>query len=359
MNHDEFTHNQRRRARHLVVAVAIVVPLALAVYGVASAAIPGLSLTPGQSAPVTCSGGSIEVSPQSATSLTVNCEQSSTNSPPPVNTPPAGQWWSIPTGVVSWQWVLNHPFDVSNSSDLGTDDSLADGSPAPTPTVYDIDAIINPASTVAALHARGAHVICYIESGSAGDYYSASQEGIPTTYYDQLQSAGVLGNTLPGYPQERFVNITSPAAVSVVEAEINQQCAAKGFDAVETDLDETYTGYDGSTGFPLTESNEQTFLTTIADYIHSLGLGWIAKNLVDTGDNFATVMEPLADGLLTENCNQWNQCGQASTYIANGKGVLNAEYNLEPSQFCPADDAAGINGARIDSSVDGYRIPCR
>jgi hypothetical protein len=242
---------------------------------------------------------------------------------------------------------------------MGTNDYLPSGSPAPAPTVYDIDAIINPASTVAALHARGDHVICYIESGSAGNYYSAAQEGITTSYYDQLQAAGVLGNTLPGYPQERFLNINSPAAVSIIESMISQQCAAKGFDAVETDLDETYTGYDGSTGFPLTKSNEQTFLTALANDIHGQGLGWIAKNLVDTGDSFATTMEPLADGLLTENCNQWNQCGQSSAYISNGKGVLNAEYNLNTSQFCPADDAAGINGAHIDSSVDGFRQPCR
>jgi hypothetical protein len=255
--------------------------------------------------------------------------------------------------------VLNHPFDIGNPSDLGTDDSLPNGSPAPAPSVYDIDGIINPASTVAALHARGAHVICYVEAGSAGNYYTAGQEGITTSYYDQLKAAGDLGNVLPGYSQENFVNINAPAAVGIIESMIQQQCGAKGFDAVETDLDETFTGYDGATGFPLTESNEQSFLTTLSSYIHDLGMGWIAKNLVDTGDSFATTMEPLADGLLTENCNQWSQCGQASSYIANGKGVFNAEYNLATSQFCPADNAAGIDGARIDSSVDGYRLPCR
>ena len=31
-------------------------------------------------------------------------------------------------------------------------------------SIYDIDAIINPASTVSALHARGLHVIAYLES---------------------------------------------------------------------------------------------------------------------------------------------------------------------------------------------------
>jgi hypothetical protein len=272
---------------------------------------------------------------------------------------PEKRWWSLPTGRVSWQWVLNHPLDLTSSSDMGTNDLLPDGSPAPSPTVYDIDGIINPASTVEALHARHDHVICYVEVGSAGNYYSAGQEGIATNYFDQFAAVGVLGKTLPGYPQESFLDITSPATIGIVESMIRQQCAAKRFDAVETDLDETYTGYDGSTGFPLTEADERTYLTTLARYIHGLQMGWIAKNLVDTGNNFASVMEPLADGLLTENCNQERQCGQAVVYIAHGKGVLNAEYNLTTSQFCPADDAAGINGAHLDTSLNGFRQPCR
>jgi hypothetical protein len=272
---------------------------------------------------------------------------------------PGKTHWSIPTGAVSWQWVLNHPFSLSSPSDMGTDDYLPNGSRAPAPSVYDIDGIINPASTVAALHARGDHVICYVEVGSAGNYYTSAQEGIATSYYDQLKAAGVLGKVLPGYPKENFVNIKSSVAVGIIESMIRQQCGAKDFDAVETDLDETYTGYDGATGFTLTESDERTFLTKLSSYIHKLGMGWIAKNLVDTGDNFATIMEPLADGLLTEDCNQWHQCGQAHTYIAHGKGVFDAEYNLTTGQFCPADDAAGIDGARLEPSVDGYRQPCR
>jgi hypothetical protein len=273
--------------------------------------------------------------------------------------PSAKRWWSLPSGYVSWQWVLNHPFDPTNPSDMGTNDLLPSGNTAPAPSVYDIDGIINSSATVAALHARGVHVICYIEAGSAGNYYSAEQEGTTTSYFDQLQSAGVLGNTLPGYPQESFLNIASPAAVSIVESMIQHECAAKRFDAVETDLDETYTGYDGATGFRTTKALEKAFLITLAEYIHSLNMGWIAKNLVDTNDNFASIMEPYADGLLTENCNQNKQCGRAAKYLAHGKGVLDAEYNLTTSQFCLADEVAGINGAHLDTSVDGFRQPCR
>ena len=239
---------------------------------------------------------------------------------------------------------------------MGTNDTLPNGQLAPAPKVYDIDAIINPASTVTALHALGAHVICYIEVGAAGNYYSASDEGIPTTYYSQYQAAGVFGDKVSGYP-EYYLNINSPATVSITEAMINQQCAAKGFDAVETDIDETYSGSDGATGFTLTQANEVAYMTTLANYMHSLGLAWIIKNPDDTGDNYATLMEPLADGVLSDQCNEYSTCSALSAYFGH-KAIFNAEYNLATSAFCPADIAQGINGALFPVALTGARSPC-
>ena len=62
---------------------------------------------------------------------------------------------------------------------MGLNDKLPDGQPAPAPVIYDIDGIINPASTVAALHARGDHVVCYVEVGAVGNYYTAATRGSP------------------------------------------------------------------------------------------------------------------------------------------------------------------------------------
>ena len=91
---------------------------------------------------------------------------------------------------------------------MGTNDVLPDGKHAPDPVIYDIDGIINPKSTVTQLHAQGKHVVCYIEVGAVGNYYSAAQEGLSTTYYQQLRNAGVLGAKVPGYP-EYYLNIRS------------------------------------------------------------------------------------------------------------------------------------------------------
>jgi hypothetical protein len=276
------------------------------------------------------------------------------------SSPPTGaktSWWKPGPEVLPWQWEIDHALDVNNATDMGTNDVLPNGQAAPAPKVYDIDGIINPASTVAALHAKGAHVICYIEVGSAGNYYSAAQEGISTTYYAQYQAAGVFGNALSGYP-ESFLNINSAATVRITEAMIAQQCAAKGFDAVETDLDETYAGSDGASGFNLSQADEVAYMTKLANYMHRLGLGWVIKNPDDTGDNYATLMEPLADAVLTEQCNQYSTCSALTAYLGH-KAIFNAEYNLATSSFCPSDIAAGINGNLFPVSLNGTRSPCQ
>jgi hypothetical protein len=380
-----------------VVMVAVSVGVAAGVVG------PGLVMQAGETDHVACAGSWLSVTNRDKTSLDLRCatgrdrntdptpNRSSTDPTPNTSstdtttttsstdttttsstdptaattttttTSPAGgttpSWWQPPTGNVPWQWEIDHPLDLTSAADMGTGATLPDGQPAPDPVVYDIDGILNPASTVAALHAKGDHAICYIEVGTAGNYYSAGEEGISTTYYDQLQAAGEFGDQLNGYP-EYFLNITSSTTVGIIESMIQQQCAAKGFDAVETDLDETYSGSDGTTGFIISQQAEQTYMTTLADYMHSLGMGWIAKNLDDTGDSFATLMEPVADAIITEQCNQYGTCGALSAYEGQ-KAVFNAEYDLATSAFCPADNALGFNGAVFPVELNGGRSPCR
>ncbi len=266
----------------------------------------------------------------------------------------ATSWWIAPLGNQPWQWELSHALRLTNARDMGTNDKLPGARHAPSPVIFDIDGIINPRSTVVALHARGKHVICYVEVGAVGNYYSAQQEGITTSYYQQLRSAGVLGTKVPGYP-EYYLNIRSPHTVSIVESMIATQCAAKGFDAVETDIDEEYTD---ASGFPLTRAVEESYMTTLAHAIHSLGLAWWIKNPDDTGDSYATDMYPLTDAVLTEQCNQFSTCGSLSAYIGH-KAVFNAEYRGAPSSFCPHDGARGFNGAKFNRGLTGVRKPCR
>ncbi len=277
-------------------------------------------------------------------------------------------WWKPtnagPNNGPEWQWEIGHTFRTGSSVDLGTGALNAAGKPAPDPTVYDIDGIENPASTVTALHQKGNKVICYIEVGTAGNYYTAAQEGIPTSYYAQLKAAGDFGSKLAGYP-EYFLNINAASTVSIIESMINQQCAAKGFDAVEPDLDDTY-AY--KTGLSITETQNIAYDRKLAAYAHSLGLAWGQKN----GDNdaaFSKALEPTTDFLLIEECNYYKTCGIATPpYVQAGKPVLNAEYtddwgstssNADMKKFCPAAISGKLDTALFKSALAGWHRPCQ
>jgi hypothetical protein len=264
-----------------------------------------------------------------------------------------------PPPKVEWQWELAHPLNMSSVTDLSTNVTAWNGDrpPATDPTIYDIDAIENPASTVATLHSRGAHVVAYLEVGTAGNYYTPAQEGTLTTYFSQFKAAGVLGRKLTGYP-EYFLNINSPRTLAIIESMIREQVASKGFDAVETDLDETFGNNEGPTGFRITQPQEEAYLKTLADYIHGLGLAWIAKNLDDTGiQSFVTDLEPYAQGIISEQCNQYGTVGLLHPFLAAGKPVMDAEYSLPLAKFAPEDIAAGISGALFPTALNGQRTP--
>jgi hypothetical protein len=292
---------------------------------------------------VGCGGGSASTGP--------------TDTAAPISTQsatPAGARWVPALGNQPWQWELGHPLNLKSAADMGTGAKLPDGSPAPNPVIYDIDGIANPAATVATLHSAHDHVICYIEVGSAGDYYSTDEEGIPTTYYAQLKAAGLFGTKMSGF-DESYIDIRSPKTLPIIESMIDRQCKAKGFDGIETDIDESY---NSSSGFPLTKADEEAYMTTLANYMHGLDLAWIIKNPDDTGDSYAADMYPYADAVLTESCNEYNQCDLLNDYRGH-KAVFNAEYTLATSTFCPSDNSAGFNGAKFSVDLDGQREPCR
>jgi hypothetical protein len=253
--------------------------------------------------------------------------------------------------------------DFSSSTDMGTGVNAYNGDvpPQTDPTIYDVDGIENTTADVTEFHNLGDKVVCYVEIGAAGNYYSASEEGITTTYYSQLQAAGDLGNSLAGYP-EQFININAPSAVSIVESMIQQQCAAKGFDGVETDLDETGGGNEGNTGFSISVAQNETYDQTIAAYIHSLGMAWFSKDTSDTDStSFVDALEPYAQATIDEQASEYGSIGLDSVYVQDGKPVFDAEYSGSETtaSFCSADNANNINGTLFDTNLDGPRTPCR
>jgi hypothetical protein len=279
----------------------------------------------------------------------------------------ARTWWHPtdrgPNGGPEFQWELDHALNVRSKSDMGLDAENELGKTSGKPAVYDIDGIDNPASTVTALHKMGDRVICYIEVGAAGNYYPASEEHLRVSYFDQLKADHDMGSAVPGYP-EYYLDINAKSTMSIIKAMIRQQCAAKGFDAVEPDIDDSYTD---STGFRITEAENIRYDKTLGAYAHSLGLAWGQKN----GDNdpaFSAALEPVTDFLLDEECNFYDTCSIVTPpYLNAGKLVLNAEYTddwgphvlTDLRKFCAYDLAHHIDGTLFSVALAGQRNPCR
>ena len=265
-----------------------------------------------------------------------------------------------PAENTPWQWEIGTPLNTSKAALMGTGVTAYNGdtAPADNPKLIDIDAFDNPASTVTTLHADGIKAVCYIEVGTAGNYYTAAEEGQTTTFYSQLAADGDLGKKLSGYP-EKFININAPSSVGVVE-EMIDQCATKGFDGVETDLDETFGNNEGATGFSISQAQEESYLETLANYMHSKNLAWFAKNLSDTGSqSFVSDLEPFAQGLIDEQSFQYKTYPLDAVFTNAGKWVGAAEYGLSQSAFCTKANSLDENGVKFNVNLNTQRKPCR
>jgi hypothetical protein len=228
----------------------------------------------------------------------------------------AGSW--VPAKSLTWYWQLQGT--VNNSEPVAA---------------YDIDGFTNSAGEVATLHGQGKHVICYIDVGTA-ENFRPDYSSFP---------ASVLGSS-NGWPGERWLDISKLTMLEPIMTARFQMCREKGFDAVEPD---NMDGYENSTGFPLTASEQLSFNEWVADEVHTLGLAVFQKN--DGGQTGQ--LESHFDGALDEQCNQYHECADFQPYLAAAKPVLNAEYGLSTSSFCTADNAAGIMGARYSLELNG------
>jgi hypothetical protein len=209
-------------------------------------------------------------------------------------------------------------------------------------SVYDVDGFETAAGEVAALHAAGKHVVCYIDVGT-WEKFRPDARRFPKA---------VLGKA-NGWPGERWLDVRRLSILEPIIAARFQMCAHKGFDAVEPD---NIDGFENDTGFRITARQQLTFDEWVAGEAHSLGLAVLQKNDPEQ----ATRLEPYFDGVLDEQCNQYRECSSFRRYRLAGKPVLDAEYQgRRYPRFCKPDARAGIMGALYDLALDGKLFkPC-
>lgn len=237
--------------------------------------------------------------------------------------PPAPKWWQPKPGT-SWQWQLSGTIDTTVEAEM-----------------YDID-YETPDSVITALHSMGRTVICYMSMGSWEEYRSDAGQ------YPKR----ILGKTLSGWPDERWVNIREIDILApLLEARMDI-AAAKGCDGIEPD---NIDGYSNDTGFPLTADDQLVFNRWLAEQAHGRGLSIGLKNDLDQVED----LEPYFDWAINEQCFYYHECDLLLPFIEAGKAVFGVEYDGNVSSFCPRANANDFDWLKKRVELDGWRQPCR
>lgn len=236
--------------------------------------------------------------------------------------------WTPAPGT-TWQWQLTTPVDLSVAA-----------------AVYDIDLFDNDQKVVAALHARGRKAVCYMEVG-AWESYRPDAARFP---------AAVLGRQMPGYPEERYLDIRRIDILGPIMKARLDQCRAKGFDGVEPDIDDSYFEGPDATGFPLAYGDQVAYTRFIARAAHERGLSIGLKNGAD--ERFIRDVLPFVDWALVESCMEYNECGLLKSFVQAGKAVFHVEYSGKASSFCPYARSLGFSSMRKNVDLDASREPC-
>jgi hypothetical protein len=277
-----------------------------------------------------CTGGSVEPtadgsshshSPASSTS-TASASATAAASPTTTATATKSAIWHPAPGL-TWQWQLTEPVDTDVNAQ-----------------VYDIDGVDNSAQVVAALHAAGRKVICYVNAGAYENFRSDADLFAPT----------LLGRS-DGWPGERWLDIRQLRQLRPIMAARFENCARKGFDAIEAD---NVDGYENDTGFPLTAADQLAYNEMLAGLAHADGLAIGLKNDLDQVPQLLSSF----DFAIDEQCAEYDECAELEPFITAGKAVFEAEYNLPLSAFCARSDALGFSAILKDTALDASRQAC-
>lgn len=224
--------------------------------------------------------------------------------------PPASNWWRPKPGL-TWQWQLAGKFDNSIHVD-----------------VYDIDLDVHT-SVVEYFHKQGAKVICYINVGSWENWLSDAAQ-FPEE---------IIGKDYVGWPGEKWLDVRRIEILAPIMRARFDECAEKGFDAIEPDNIEVYTN---DTGFPLTYEDQMRYAIWLADEAHARGLAIGLKNAPDQVNDLIDVF----DFAITEDCFYYGWFEQMKPFIQRGKAVFAAEYTdltKEFNQACKKSKELGFS----------------
>jgi hypothetical protein len=210
--------------------------------------------------------------------------------------------------------------------------------------IYDIDLSDNEASVIAALHAEGKRVLCYINVGAWEDW-RPDADRFPTE---------VIGKVYAGWLGEKWLDIRQIDKLAPMLRSRLDMCSAKGFDAVEPDNLEVY---DNDSGFPLNYQDQLHYAIWLADEAHKRGLVIGLKNAPD----MAADALPYFDFSVVEDCFYYGWCADMLPFLKAGKPVFAIEYTDMDVNFeaaCAEAKSLGLTMLLKHRNLDAYRQTC-
>lgn len=184
---------------------------------------------------------------------------------------------------------------------------------------YAIDWEEVPASSVDTIHQCGAGASCYISIGSWEGW-----RGDKDDFH-----ADVLGEDYDGWPGEKWLDVRQINVLGPIMEARMDVCKEKGFDGVQFD---NVDGWQSETGFPVTQQDYVHYAAYLANMAHGKGLSVSWENAAEN----VPVLEPYMDWYIMEECNEWDECANASPMIEAGKFVGSVEYlpKYQDLAFC-------------------------
>lgn len=225
--------------------------------------------------------------------------------------------WQPEVGA-AWQIILIKPIEISD-----------DGKVTPDVDIYDIDLYDNDESTFSALQKAGKKVICYFSAGSWEDWRDDKDD------FDDAD----LGDELDGWPDERWLNVSSPAVRTIIKKRI-EYAAKKGCDAIDPDNVDGFVSrhrmkqqgereessadcaQQNENGLDLTSDDAVSFVKFLADTAASFNMSTGLKN---AGDIIHDVISDVHFSV-NEQCVEYGECETFAEFVENDKPVFHIEY---------------------------------
>jgi len=209
---------------------------------------------------------------------------------------------------------------------------------------------------VNSLHSMGKRAIGYVDAGDAEQVRADYQQYVD---FDNACGGCLIGNPFSGFRNEYMLNINNDKGqadfIRKMIAARTDRVAAIGFDAVEYDV---LANYENKSGFTISYATQASFNISLTAIAHNHFLSVPLKSDVDQATD--STIESAFDFVIDEQCNQYSQCGNYSSWQAAGKAIFNVEYKLGTSKFCPQDNSTNFNGILKNYSLDVTPYtPCR